>query len=323
MVRSRCITVLSMAVFMAILIPVVGWCGGPCGPTDRGGQERADQQMPPGPAAAEAVSASPYHGGGSMGNVGAAGSNGASPGITMSDLGLNSVWGWSGRFRYDANIMEFPIQFVADYSWANMKGSVESYSGPTGAGRPTFGAAVSSKFDFSLLSFMADVDASPALSGGGFGYPLEVGPRLSYTTYISQFSWEETAGVNSSSRSRSFGMPGIGIWACLNLASLTGYGSTETGAGIIEPKLRCAASIGQGGQMRYSMWDVSLEVLSVPETSRYDLTFPKVSFEVGYARYLFDETLDRISPGTLSPSNAEHSVDVIILRLDVDLPAPY
>lgn len=323
MVRNRCLTVLSMALFLAVLFPILGWCGGPCAPTDQAGAGRAGQQMPPGPAPTAAAAASPFQGGGSLGNVGAAGSNGASPEITMSDLGLNSVWGWSGRIRYNTDVMDLPVSFVADYSSAKMKGSVGSYSGPTGVDRPTWGQPVSSKFDLALLSFMAELDASPAF-GSDYATPLKVGPWIGYTVYMTDFSWWQTsAPYPSSSRSRSFGMPGIGVWACLNLASLTGYASMETSGGTIAPKLRLGGGFGKGDQMRYDMWEASLEIFSRPESTEYDLTVPAMSFEIGYSRYHFDETVDRIATGTTDPSHAEHSVDVFILRLDFDLPSIY
>ena len=135
----------------------------------------------------------------------------------MSDLGLESVWGFSGRLRYDADFLAVPVSFIADYAWANLKGHTNNYEGLSVAGLPANGSEVDSKFDFSLLSFIADIDASPALNAVGYDYPLQVGPRLSYVVYGSSFSWEQVNPVGpSESKSRSFGMPGIGLWACLN-----------------------------------------------------------------------------------------------------------
>ena len=99
----------------------------------------------------------------------------------------------------------------------------------------------------------------------------------------------------------------------------------ETSGGIISPKLRLSASVGKGEQMRYDMWDATLEVVSIPEKEAFDVTVPGLAFEIGYAYYRFDETLDRIDSAfaTTRPANAAHSLDIFILRATAALPRLY
>jgi hypothetical protein len=255
-----------------------------------------------------------------------AGANGASPWIEMSDLGLDSAFNYAGRLRYQWNVMELPVNFVFDYSYADIKGHVSNYQGDViGTLTPAANSEVDSRLKYTLLAFNAEIDASPSLDLTGYDYPLEVGPKLSYVVYQSSFRWSQVDPVGpSEDRSRSFGMPGIGIWACLNLANLTGYGATETSAGTIEPKLHFSTAIGKGSQMQYYMWDATLEVISRPEASWDAYTFPGLTIEVGIGRYRFDETLDRLPaglpPGAYRTGNCEHTVDTLIARFQFDLP---
>lgn len=320
MVRRRCIAVLSVAAFLTIFFPILGTCGGSCAPTDRDGpSQRADQQMPPGPAPS-APSGSNFFAAGSVGNVGVTGTNGASPSLTMSSLGLNDRFGWSVRLKYklEKDTLLLPVTFVADYAESYAKGSVGNFTGNPGGdpSAPVNGLPVTSRFGLSMLSFFADIDAASAVD-----LPVQAGLRLSHITYISDFGWDQPASGMSADRARSFGMPGFGLWANINFARLTGYGQVQTTGGTVAPVLHLAAGYGKGGEMDYSMWEASLEVFQSASVAATDFaTLPSFLFEVGWARYFFNETLDRMAAGSSSLSNAEQQVDVMILRVTGELP---
>jgi hypothetical protein len=207
-----------------------------------------------------------------------------------------------------------------------MSGSVQRYAGYVGPGFPFPNRPIDTVFRLALLSLIADMEAPPALDLAGYTSGIRMGPRLSYLVYMTDFSWVQptvTPPFNRSARSRSFGMPGIGFWGRIDLAALTGYGAFETAAGTIAPKLRFSAGMGKGGQMDYRTWEAFLEVLSTPERNREGFMFPRLTFEVGYAYYLFNETIDLITPPAVAPSKAEHSVDALSIRATVELPRFY
>ena len=115
-------------------------------------------------------------------------------------------------------------------------------------------------------------------------------------------------------------MFGIGLWANLNLASMTGLGTYDTSYGNVTPVLHFAAEIGDGEKMRFSMWEASLEVFSSMDIETDYATLPGLSFEIGYAYYRFDETVTRDETIPDHPGVAKHDVDIIILRATMNLP---
>lgn len=328
MVRSRCILILSLAAFLAILFPILAWCGPPVAPSERGAPERGEQpsQMPPGPAPSAPV-ASNFNAAGSVGNTGATGSLGISPSIDMRDLGLTNDWGISGRAKYV--ILEesvVPATFIYDYSVAwlsgntTYSGSVNSTTFPALAGRvPDLGVPIESELSLSLMSFHLDLDATRMLDSYSV---LQGGLRVSYVIYNYGLHWAQSSTNREHTGTKNYGIPGLGLWANLDLSGLTGYGGFDTSEGSVRPVLHFAAGFGQSAMMRYNMWEATLEVFSSRERYVTDYaTLPPVMFEIGYARYDVTETVDEADDWAGLATHADHTMDVMILRATLDLPS--
>lgn len=324
MVRNRCVLVLTLASFLAILFPVMGWCGPPVGPADRGAPPDQSQQMPPGPTpGAEPGAQGGFYASGSLGNTGVDGANGASPQIQLSDLGLDSALGKSGRAKYVFSDLPIGVTIIGDYSWVNLTGSTSSYAGNVGnldSNQPRNGAAVDSTFNVAMASLLADFDLTPILPN--FGLPIRMGPRIGWVQYISQFDWEETDQVSprETHASKSYGMGSVGFWGLIDLARLVGLGTLTLDYGTVSPMLNFAATIGQGGNMRYYEWELMLDVYQSPNLYSGDyFTVPPISAQIGLAKYYFNETTDRLSAGSFAPANANHSLNVWIARVSAAL----
>ncbi|MFH1115189.1 MAG: hypothetical protein V1792_14865 [Pseudomonadota bacterium] len=149
---------------------------------------------------------------------------------------------------------------------------------------------------------------------------LRVGPRLQYFIYSDLFRIQNLTPPREgvSEETRHYGMPGIGVFASLDL------GSMAPGASLgFSPRLNLAATMGKGSGMRYDSWEAVAEILVRPgQMGISSLPLPGILLQAGYIYIKITETNESIEPvvfpgDLLRTDRADYHVKYPLLRASI------
>lgn len=312
---SRSVVLLALASVLVLMLSAAAWCGGPVTPRAPGfGQQPG---MPPG---GEAVPGN-LQVWGSIGSATVNGSNGASPWVNFSSLGMESDVAWGAGGRFEPRMFGVDLGINADILYTHLTGSEDHIAGVPGSLALVPGTSVDTRFDVTVISVTGDLGLTTAFLGPSSA--IRIGPKLGWTQYIDRFEIENnTTGVNDTSN-RSIAMFVAGLVGKVDLLALSGGVGMPftTPYGSVRPVLYAEASIGGGDEMRFYKWDVFLKIFQTAGDSPLlsyvgvlPVAAPTLAVEIGWVRYDFDQTSreEGFVPGIgwIRDSNANYHIDI-------------
>jgi hypothetical protein len=200
------------------------------------------------------------------------------------------------------------------------KGDVDQWTGITGHPILINGQGARSKLDFTTFTFSADLMGVGSMIAGP-SRAIRIGPRVSWTQYSDTFKQENSVTGISDSRGHTAGMFGVGLVGWIDFLQLAGleFGTT---AGSAMSRVKFAASLGQGGSMRFTEWEVFLQLFKASNMYAAQMPMqvpmPTFMFEVGWVRYKFTQTISEdafIPPlGFVRDENTNYYIDIPTVR---------
>jgi len=279
--------------------------------------------MPPGAGGGEAVPGN-LQVWGSVGNATVNGSNGASPWVNFSSLGMKSAVAWGAGARFEPRMFGVDLGINADILYTHLTGSEDNIAGVPGSLVLLPGTSVDTRFDLTVISVTGDLGLTTAFLGPCSA--IRIGPKLGWTQYIDRFKIENnTTGANDSSN-RSVAMFIAGLVGRVDLLALSGAGMPFTNPyGSVRPVLSAEASIAGGDDMRFYKWEVFLKIFQTAHDNillsyvgTLPVAPPTLAVEIGWVRYDFDQTSreEGFLPGigVIRDSNANYHIDIPTVR---------
>ena len=303
MSRSRHTLTLSIATLLVLLLAAAGWCGGPVSPAGQGASQFTPRGFGGGSTGDGAGSGSSFNVSGGAGSGGSNGVDSGSPWVNFSSLGISRAFAYNIRGVYTPVRVLPNVNISIDYTNMHFYGSTNNYSGgfhPILAN----GQGADATLDIGLLSVTGDY--LPVVGNDA----LTAGPRLQWLLLSDTFQLTNTTTNASGTDTKSKSMYGIGFAGKIDFSRLTGGGR-----GIIDPYVKFAASIGQGEDVRYGIYDT---------TGSGFWRFPRLGLgvDIGWIHYGFasfgkeDETFFPPPPpgSVIRSQNMNYHLDVPYVR---------
>ncbi len=317
----RCGRLWLYVIVLALAItPTTIFAGGPpsadiARPQDRGPQ--TPQNMAPPPAATSAESQG-FGISGGIGLASVAGGIGTSPQLNLAYTGERQ-FAWYTRVYSPwlsfGGMMDGRVS--GELLWFKFKGP-DTYTGAPVPATPSSialnqGDRIEATLDAHYWRLNGDLGVNAGNLGGVGAFRF--GPRFQYFIYSDLYRIQNFTVVGKSEEQRNYSMPGIGLFASLDLGNLS------PGAASFNPRLNLAGTYGKGNGMRYNAWEVVAEVLLGAGMGGYSsLPLPGVLLQAGYIFINIVETeehFELLTSGALRTDRADYQVQYPLVKASI------